>query len=72
MEIIDLEAMQADTEYEDCTVAGVRDDGKYWGIEMDNGVSFGLNKSHGGTPKCGDALRVYPKASLGTTIRGIA
>jgi hypothetical protein len=56
MNIIDLEAMRTDTDYEDRAVLDVRDDGDYWSIHMDSGVTFGLDKSHGVTPKTGEAL----------------
>lgn len=54
---------------ENTTIKEVTDNGDYFTIETEERCCFGFSKTHGVTPKAGDAIIVHTKN--GSTIRGI-
>jgi len=64
-------SIEIDNEYEDCLIKKVQGSGSYYEITLENGVSLGIKKSYNVKPKIKDRIRVYPKAQLGSVIRGI-
>jgi hypothetical protein len=71
MDLFNLEAMNADTDYEDHLVVRVVDEGVAYSVYIANNVAFGLPKSYGVAPKTGDTVRLYPSGRLGGVIRGV-